>query len=274
MKNSPSLTNILLISLLVVLLFSAWMPDSRVKNAQATPALPAGDTTQTGCDTNRTVHVTGSALINVTPDRVMIQLGVQSNGATTDAVEAANSASIKALFKAVLVEGVAEKDITTDLYAIEPIYDSYDSLYIKGYRIHNMVSITLRDIQKTSRVIAAALNAGANQVVDVEFYTSELRQYRDQARDLAMKAAQEKAQALATTAGAEVSCVIDISENSQSSYNGWWWYGSRNNQNLWTQNTVQNATVNTGPAGEGGDEPISLGQISVKAEVNATFSLK
>ena len=43
--------------------------------------------------------------------------------------------------------------------------------------------------------LAAALKAGVNQVNNVEFYTSELRKYRDQARELAMKAAKEKAQA-------------------------------------------------------------------------------
>jgi hypothetical protein len=273
MKKIPSFTNILLISVLVVLLFSAWLPEGAVKTVQATPALHASDSTQSGCDASRSVQVTGSALINIIPDRVMIQLGVESNGVTTDAVQAANSAAIQAVFRAIKTEGIAEKDITTDLYAIEPIYESYDSLYIKGYRIHNMVSITLREIQKTSSVIAAALNAGANQVIDVEFYTSELRHYRDQARELAMKTAQEKAQALATTAGAEVSCVMNISENSQSYYNGWW-YGYRNNQNLWAQNTVQNATSNSGASSAGSDEPISLGQISVKAEVSATFSLK
>ncbi len=273
MKKTPTLTNILLASVLVVLLLSAWSPDGGVKKVQATPALPASDTTQPGCDLTRTVQVTGSALINVTPDRVVIQLGVESNGVSTTDVEAVNSLTIKDVFKAIKAEGVAEKDITTDIYVIEPLYDAYNSLYIKGYRINNLVSITLRDIQKTSKVIATALDAGANQVIDVEFYTSELRKYRDQARELAMKAAQEKAQALATTAGADVGCVMNISENSWSYFNSWW-YRYRNNQNLWTQNTIQNATSETSAGSGGGDEPISLGQISVKAEVSATFSLK
>ena len=58
---------------------------------------------------------------------------------------------------------------------IEPIYEDYSSLYIKGYRINNIVAITLRDISKVNKVIIAALNAGANQVVNVEFYLSNLR---------------------------------------------------------------------------------------------------
>jgi hypothetical protein len=154
--------------------------------------------------------------------------------------------------------GVEAKDIATDVYVIEPIYEDYDSLYIKGYRIHNMVAVTLRDVKKASAVIAAALKAGANQVVNVEFYTSELRKYRDQARDLAVKAAKEKAQALASAAGAETGCVLYINENTWSYYNGWWWWYGRNNQNLWTQNVVQNAAPSGTSGGTGnnsaGDE--------------------
>ena len=142
------------------------------------------------------MQVTGAATINVVPDRALIQLGVQSNGNTTEAVEAANSTTIQRVMKALRALGIDSKDIATDWYIIEPVYESYDSLYIKGYRINNMVAITVRDVSKTSKVIAAALKAGANQVVNVDFYTSDLRKYRDQARELAMKAAQEKAQAL------------------------------------------------------------------------------
>ncbi len=48
--------------------------------------------------------------------------------------------------------GMDEKDIVTDRYVIDPIYDDYDSLTIEGYRIYNMVAITLRDITKVNEV--------------------------------------------------------------------------------------------------------------------------
>jgi uncharacterized protein YggE len=222
------------------------------------------------CDSTRSVQVTGTAVVNVTPDRALVRLGVQSNGSTIDAVENANSAAIQKVLDALVRQGINAKDITTDIYVVEPVYESYDSLYIKGYRINNEVAVTIPDVKKTSALISAALKAGANQVNNVEFYTSELRKYRDQARELAVTAAKEKAQALASAAGAETGCVIHINEETWSYYNGWW-YGR--DQNLWTQNTIQNETLSGGSSSPG-DEPISLGQISVKAEVSATYSLK
>jgi len=267
MKQIITFVNAILAAVLVFLLLSAILPTVKAQGVTfATTPQP-----QPVCDSNRTVQVTGSAMINVTPDRALIQLGVQSNGATPDEVQTANSLAIQKVIKALLAQGVEAKDIATDMYVIEPVYENYDSLYIKGYRINNIVAITLRDVKKTSLILATALNAGANQVINVEFFTSELRKYRDQAREQAMKAAKDKAQALAAAAEAEAGCVLNINENSWSYYNGGW-YGR--NQNMWTQNTVQNAAPSGASTGSTGDEPISLGQISVRAEVSVTFGLK
>ena len=185
--------------------------------------------------------------------------------------EAANSATIFRVIQAIKKEEVEEKDIVTDNYVIDPIYENYDSLQIKGYRIYNMVAITLRDITKVNDIIVAALGAGANQVVNVEFYLSDLRKYRDQARDLAMVAAGEKAQDLAEAAGTEAGCVLSISENTWSYFSGGWWGHSNN---LWTQNTVQNIPSGSGSGDSSEFGPVNLGQISVRAEVTASYSLE
>jgi uncharacterized protein YggE len=266
MKQIQTLINVVLAAVLTFFLLTAGFPIFNAR-AEVNQVIPQS---QAVCNSGRSVQVTGTAVINVVPDRVLIQLGVQSNGVTVDLVQLANTSAIKKVIQSLLAQGVEEKDIATDVYVIEPLYQDYDSLYIKGYRINNIVAVTLRDVHQTSTILAAALKAGANQVVNVEFYTSELRKYRDQAREMAMQAAMEKAQDLAGAAGAEAGCILSISENSWSYYNGWW-YGR--SQNLWTQNTVQNAASGLDSGSSAGDEPISLGQISIKAEVSASFGL-
>lgn len=252
-------------------LFEVALPTGAVLAADPTPTvLPEIQV----CDSSRSIHVSGSAMINVTPDRALLQLGVQSNSTTVEGAQRDNSRAMQKVITAVQAQGVEAKDIATDQYRIEPIYEDYDSLYIKGYRIHNSLAVTVRDVSKAGGVLAAALAAGANQVNDVSFYTTELRKYRDQARELAMRAAGEKARALAGAAGAATGCVLNITENSWSHYNGWW-YGSSRNANQWTQNVVQNITPSGGSSANGSDEyPVSLGMISVKAEVGVTYTLK
>jgi uncharacterized protein len=270
MKQFALYFNIVLIAALGLILFALVLPTGKVMGA--TPE-PTAQLVTADCDASRSVHVTGSAQVNVTPDRALVQLGVVSNATTVAAVEQANTKAIQQVMAAIKEQGVEAKDIATDLYMIEPVYENYDSLSIKGYRINNTVAVTVREVSKTSAIVAAALTAGANQVNDIGFYTSELRKYRDQARELAMNAAKEKADALATAAGAETGCVLSIGENSSSYYNGWW-YGSARSASMMTQNVLQNAAQGGVAANDAAsDEPISLGQISVKAEVDVSYAL-
>ena len=267
MKPTFKLSYAILV-VLVVLALGVWRP---MPAAAAAPTPPlAGDSS---CSTGRSVQVSGAAVVYVTPDRALLQLGVQSNGATPDGTQSANFQKIQRVISAVRALGVDAKDIATDAYIVYPVYQDYNSLEIKGYRIDNIVSITLRDINLADDTILAALKAGANEVQDVQFYTSELRKYRDQARALAVTAAGEKAQALAGAAGAQTGCVLTISENTWTQYYGSW-RGGRETA-LWAQNTIQNASPAQGASSsQADDSPISLGQLAVRAEVSATYSLK
>ena len=274
MKHISTLVNTILAIVMILILLTTGLPNLNAHAATQTPEPQPTQVKENSCDNSRTVQVSGTAVVNVLPDRALIQLGVQSNGKTPKEVQARNATTISKVIKAVKALGVEAKDISTDRYIIQPIYIPYDSLNISGYRIYNIVSFTMRDVDKTSDVIATAFQTGANQVVNVEFYTSELRKYRDQAREMAMKAASEKASALAQTAGANTDCVLTINENSWSYFHGWnWWYGG-NNQNVWTQNAVQNAAPASNGTPSNEDDPVSMGQISIRAEVSVTFGLK
>jgi uncharacterized protein YggE len=267
--KSPSNTPFIILTCLVLLgTLGGLFP---VFPARAAAGDPAPNQNQEGCDHGRSVAVSGTAVVNVTPDRVLIQLGVQSNGRTPGLTETANSAVVARVIQAIKKNGVAEKDIVTDRYIIDPVYKNYDSLSIEGYRINNTVGITLRDVNQVNQVIISALNAGANQVLNVEFYLSDLRKYRDQAREMAMIAAGEKAADLASAAGAEAGCVLSITENTWSHFSGGWWGRSRD---LWTQNAVQNIPTANGQGDSSEFGPVNLGQISVRAEVNASYSLQ
>ena len=144
-------------------------PIAEARASQPT-SIPQSDIQpQSACNSARSVQVSGTAVINVTPDRVLIQLGVQSNGSTPGEVAAVNSLAIQKVTDALKISGIQAKDIATDWYVIEPVYENYDSLYIKGYRINNVIAVTLRDVNKTSSVIANALQAGANRLLMSNF---------------------------------------------------------------------------------------------------------
>ena len=278
MKQFSTIINTVLACTLIFLLVSVSLPNLHARASTASTPTPSSteQPARSTCDPSRAIQVSGTAVVNIKPDRALIQLGVQSNGRSAKEVQTNNTYTINKVIKALKAMGIEAKDIATDWYTIEPLYEDYDSLRIKGYRIHNIIQITMRDVDKTNDAIVASFQAGANQVENVEFYTSELRKYRDQAREMAMTAAMEKAKSLAAAVGTDTTCVLTINENTWSYFNQWSrWYGRNQNQNLWTQNAVQNIAPaegnETNPLEDG---PVNAGQISIRAEVNASFGLK
>jgi uncharacterized protein YggE len=129
--------------------------------------------------------------------------------------------------------------------------------------------ITLRDLTKFESLLGDALGAGANYVHGIEFRTTELRSYKDQARALAVQAAQEKAEALAEELGqklGEPTTIEEVQAGWASSYGARWGLP-------WNSVVAQNVVQELGggvPLGQGSLAP---GQISVNAKVAVSFEL-
>ena len=216
------------------------------------------------------MQVSGSAVVNVVPDRASIQLGVQSNAATVAEVEQINSAATQNVLKALRNIGIEEKDLATDRYVIEPVYENYDSLRIRGYRINNLVAVTLRDVSQTRPAISGSAagrrQPGGRRLILLQPTAPVPRPGACPGDD----GRRREGRALAQAAGAQTGSVLTISENSWSYFNGMW--GGSSNSRM-AQNVVQNIAP-TGSGAAKGDEPISLGMISIHAEVGVTYSLK
>jgi len=221
----------------------------------------------------RAMHTTGTAVIRVQPDKATVRLGVQTFAAAPRESQAKNARIVEQVLKAIRGEGVPAQDIATDYFAIRPEqdYKQYGERSIVGYWTENAVVVTLRDVGKLSDVLTTALEAGATTVDDVTFSTTRLRELRDQAREMAVKAALEKAQALAGAVNLSVGDVQNISENSWSYYYGMW-----NSRGQWTANAQQNVVQIAPSSGapQPDDGQFSLGQIVVQAQVDLEAALE
>ena len=119
-------------------------------------------------------------------------------------------------------------------------------------------------------ILTGLINNGVNTVQGIEFHTSELRKYRDQARAMAIKAAREKADAMASELGVKRGKVYSVNVNDAGGWygNGYGYWGGGYGGGAF-QNSVQNAG---GTSVE--EETFSAGQISVSATVSASFLIE
>lgn len=217
---------------------------------------------------SRTITVNGQAEIKVTPDEVLLSVGVETNDMSISRARADNETRVKAIVEAAYAQGIREEHVKTDFLDIQPRYrNDYDRSTFLGYYARRSLSITLRDLSKFEAVLSSVLTAGANYVHGIDFRTTELRRHRDDARRQAIQAAREKAADMASALNVSVGGPTNVHEVSS----GWWspystWWGGRGGMTF--QNIVQDR------AGAGGAaDALVPGQISVTATVSVTFEL-
>ena len=219
----------------------------------------------------RLVTVTGEAVVNVVPDEVVLTLGVESSDKQLRRAKSLNDERVKQVLAAAEKLGIPAKDIQTDHISIEPRYrDNYEQRDFVGYFVRQTIEITLKDVSQFENLLTDVLDAGANYVHGIQFRTTELRKHKDEARALAIKAAREKAVALAQELDQKVGKPYAIREDQEgwgSGYNSWW--GNAGGFGM-TQNVVQNA----GNAGMEMDGALAPGQIGVTARVTVSFELE
>lgn len=222
-------------------------------------------------DDRHRITVTGEAEVNAAPDRIIITFGVDTRDVTLLVAKQQNDAIVKKGLAAVKTLGVPDRDIQTDHLSISQRFD--DRRVFEGYTVRNMFAVTLNDPARVEGLISSALDSGVNYLLGVDFRTSELKKFREQARELAVKAAREKAEKMAGTLGQTVGNPIQIDEDQRdaaSSYYSSWsatgWDNRMRGVSAASQNVVQ--------AGDGDvADTIALGKVSVRASVRVIFEL-
>ena len=220
---------------------------------------------------SRSISVSGEAQVNVVPDQVILTLGIETWDKVLKTAKADNDTRVARILAVAKKYDVPAEKVKTDYITIEPRYQNgYTQSDFIGFFVRKNIVITLNDISKFEDLLSDSLDAGANFVHGIQFRTTELRKYRDHAREAAIKAAKEKAAALAGAIGLKIGKATAISEDSF----GWWYYGGwwgSMGGGAQSQNVMQNAPSSGSPTGD--DNTLAPGQIAVTARVSLVFEL-
>ncbi len=213
---------------------------------------------QEACTNPKIVKTTGTAELKVTPDQAVIQLGVEHQSATAKNAKTAVAAASRKILAALKGLGIDDKDIQTDYLSLQPMIDYRKGLRITNFTAEQSLSVKVRDLSKLDDIMDAVMSAGANNIGGIEYQSSELRKYKDEARDAAAKAAREKADALAKALGNQIGKTYSIEEVQQSEG----YYGN----NGLTANTTMEDEKSRAPS-------TAPGELTVKASVIVAFDL-
>lgn len=216
------------------------------------PVCPAQD----NCPPHpRLISVVGTAEMNVAPDEVILSVGVESRDEALAVAKSKNDAGTKNVMALARGAGVEQKDIQTSAVRMGPIYSQEKVPRLLGYEISQTIAITLKDVSKYEALMTRLLEAGVNRVDSVSFRVAEPRKYKDEARSKAIRAAQEKALAMAKELGQTVGKPWEISEQGDGA----------------TPNVANYAYSRSAGAEE---STIAPGQVTIRSSVRVSFQLE
>jgi uncharacterized protein YggE len=211
------------------------------------------------------IRVVGSAQDEVRPDIAVLNLGVVDEKPTAQDAMAENSRLTAAAIATVKGLGVDAKDIRTasvDLWPImvdehDPKTHAVTGRTLRGYRAENMISVTIRDLDKAGAIATKVVAAGANTYRGLSFDISDEDKKLDDLRAKAVADAMRKARLYASGASMKVGRLLAIDADP-------------NRHPVGVQKFAARAAA---PAGGGAPIPIEPGVRQLRLEVSTTWEL-
>ncbi len=170
---------------------------------------------QSSVDSPLVISVSADAKVSTPPDVANLTFGMTTGRQAT--AKAATDMLAKTMAKvidATKKAGVLEKDITTESFYLNPVYDYTTSGQIpRGFEATQSLRVKVRDLDKVGDVLTAATSAGANQAGGVVFGIDEMDTVKAKAREMAIAKAKEKAKVLAANLGMSLGRMTGFSED-------------------------------------------------------------
>jgi uncharacterized protein YggE len=206
---------------------------------------------------SKSVRVVGTADVKVVPDRAVLELGVEKQNASASLAKQAADSTARRILARLRANGIDEKDIQTTFLSLQPQVEYVKKVRVSYFVAQQTLSVTVRDHSKLDVLLESLIKVGGNRIDSIRYETSDLRKYRDQARDLAVKAAREKAEALAKALGQSIGKANSIEESPGADISA----------------SVQNIEYDEVRRSRATGSSTAAGQTTVSASVTVSFDL-
>ena len=200
-----------------------------------------------GIQPTNTISVDGTGDAYAVPDIATFSFTVTDTEKAVADAQTAVTTKANAALKAVTDQGVAQKDIQTTYYSINPHYEYQNAVCpqsavyngrassgimipttpvycppgkqtLTGYDVSESVSVKLRDLTKAGALLAALGSAGVSDLNGPSFAVDNPDTVQGQARTIAIANAQAKANQLAKQLGVSLVRIVSFAENNNGSY--------------------------------------------------------
>lgn len=165
----------------------------------------------------RVLTLIGISSLRISPDLVVISLGVETKSSSAEEALRTNSEFMNRAIEALKKIGIPNEEISTSRVQLYPdyIYDRHGVAMVTGYRAINVITVKSKQLEKAGHIIDATVREGVNRVESVYFTLTDEGQksLRKNLLGLAVKDALDRAQSTLEPLGMRVIGVVNISIN-------------------------------------------------------------
>ena len=176
---------------------------------------------------NSGIWVTGQATLEIPADIAQVSIGIESRETTVAEARQNAAAAMDSVLAAIRAHGVADDDIVTSYFNIQPqtiwieVTDSigrHSEPRIIGYIVNNTVQVTVRDIDNLGPVVDSAATAGGDliRINSIQFTVDDPSVFGEQIRVMAAADALAKADLYARVMGVTLGPVVYLTELGNS----------------------------------------------------------
>ena len=208
------------------------------------------------------VAVTGEGSAYLVPDMAVVTLTVMRQEVTARAALDANNVAMKQVLDAMKADGIAERDLQTTGFSINPqyFYPKNDGTTpvqpeITGYSVSNSLTVRIRDLAKLGTILDKSVTLGVNQGGQILFTNDDPSEAISKARAEAVKDAVAKATTLVDAAGVTLGRISQISELQN------------------TPRPVPMMRAEMARASDAAAVPVAAGENQYRVNVNVTFEI-
>jgi uncharacterized protein YggE len=248
---------LLFVSLIAVLVLSACAAPAAPSAGAPVQSAPQSPAQQNGQPQLRTISVNGAGQVTLSPDVAYVYIGVHSQAPNVSDALSQNNDKAQAVASALKELGIDPKDIQTSGFSINPQqqFDPQGQLTGTVYNADNTVYVTVRDLQVLGKLLDVVVRSGANNITGINFDVLDKSKAISEARRLAIESARSQAEEIAQTAGVAL--------------------GELQTMNVFSSNPpVPVFEGKGGAAMDASQVPISAGQLILRVEVNAVYTIR
>lgn len=163
------------------------------------------------------ITVTGIGEVFAAPDIATFSFTVESKEVEASAAQNKAAETMNTVLSYLKEAGIEEKDIKTEYYNLMPQYEYPEVVCtgfycppqrgepkLIGYQVSQSVSVKVRDTNKAGELISGVGQRGAMNVSGLTFTIDDEESIKDEAREMAITDAKEKAETLAKSLGARI----------------------------------------------------------------------